>query len=67
MERGAFREEFEFSPDGQAMAAVSDDGTLRVLDVASERVLDTYAGYFGGLTCVAWSPDGRFIIVGARR
>ncbi len=29
--------EFEFSPDAQSMAVVSDDGTLRVVDVGSER------------------------------
>jgi WD40 repeat protein len=28
------------------------------------RLVDCYASYFGALTCVAWSPDGRFILVG---
>ena len=27
------------------------------------RLLDCYASYFGSLHCVAWSPDGRFILV----
>jgi hypothetical protein len=27
------------------------------------RLLDCFASYFGALACVAWSPDGRFIIV----
>jgi hypothetical protein len=27
------------------------------------RLVDCYAAYFGSLTCVAWSPDSRFIIV----
>lgn len=27
------------------------------------RLVDCYASYFGALSCVAWSPDGRFIIV----
>jgi len=27
------------------------------------RLVDCYASYFGALTCVAWSPDGRFILV----
>lgn len=30
---------------------------------AFRRLVDCYAAYFGSLTCVAWSPDGRFIIV----
>ena len=29
------------------------------------RLVDCYASYFGALTAVAWSPDGRFILVGA--
>ena len=28
------------------------------------RLVDCYASYFGALTSVAWSPDGRFISVG---
>jgi len=28
------------------------------------RLVDCYASYFGALTAVAWSPDGRFILVG---
>jgi len=27
------------------------------------RLLDCYASYFGALTCMAWSPDGRFVLV----
>ena len=61
------------------MAAISEDGCLRVIDALAEqyeasaqirgrcselvyRLVDCYASYFGALTCVAWSPDGRFIL-----
>ena len=27
------------------------------------RLVDCYSSYFGALTCVAWSPDGRYILV----
>lgn len=27
------------------------------------RLLETFAGYFGSLRCVSWSPDGRFVVV----
>ncbi|KAF8590025.1 WD40 repeat-like protein [Ramaria rubella] len=58
--------DFVFSPDVRYVAAVSEDGCLRVIDTLSERLVDTYASYFGSLTCVAWSPDGRFILTGGQ-
>lgn len=30
------------------------------------RLTDTFAGYFGALNCVAWSPDSRFVAVGGQ-
>lgn len=27
------------------------------------RLLDCFSSYFGALLCVAWSPDGRFVVV----
>lgn len=30
------------------------------------RLVDCYASYFGALTCVAWSPDGRFVLAGGQ-
>lgn len=30
------------------------------------RLLDTYNGYYGGLLCVCWSPDGRYILTGGQ-
>ncbi|ORY22031.1 WD40-repeat-containing domain protein [Naematelia encephala] len=55
-----------YSPDGQWLAVTSDDGCLRLVDVASERLSDTFAGYFGALNCVAWAPDSRFVAVGGQ-
>ncbi|KIJ27834.1 hypothetical protein M422DRAFT_261873 [Sphaerobolus stellatus SS14] len=58
--------DFVFSPDVRYVAAVGEDGCLRVIDTLSEMLQDTYASYFGSLSCVAWSPDGRFIITGGQ-
>lgn len=53
--------EFEFSPDGQLMATVSEDGCMRLIDVANERLTDVYAGYFGGLNCVGAVPYAHLV------
>ncbi|KAK0555191.1 hypothetical protein OC845_000327 [Tilletia horrida] len=58
--------DFAFSPDLLHAAFTCDDGQLRVIDVGSERLLDTFQGYFGGLTCVCWSPDGKFLLTGGQ-
>ncbi|OZJ04205.1 hypothetical protein BZG36_02977 [Bifiguratus adelaidae] len=57
---------FAFSPDCQHIAIVSLDGRLRVADFVQEKLLDTYSAYFGALNCVAWSPDGRYILTGGQ-
>ncbi|KAJ6502129.1 catabolite repression protein creC [Mycena sanguinolenta] len=58
--------DFVFSPDVKYVAAISEDGCLRVVDTLAEQLVDCYASYFGALTTVAWSPDGRFIVTGGQ-
>ncbi|KAJ1984349.1 hypothetical protein H4R34_000724 [Dimargaris verticillata] len=55
-----------FSPDCQHVAFTSMDGRLRVVDYVTETLEDTYVGYFGGLTCLSWSPDGKYILTGGQ-
>lgn len=54
------------SPDDQYCAVTSEDGCLRIIECSSQRLLDTFQGYFGALTCVNWSPDGRFVLTGGQ-
>ncbi|KAJ1548080.1 hypothetical protein HK405_004281 [Cladochytrium tenue] len=54
------------TPDCQHVALTSMDGRLRVIDHVAEKLWDTYTSYFGGLTCVCWSPDGKFILTGGQ-
>ncbi|XP_050406230.1 WD repeat-containing protein 20 [Patella vulgata] len=56
--------EFAFSPCSVYLAIVSQDGYLRVYNYNSMEVIGTMKSYFGGLLCVSWSPDGRFIVTG---
>lgn len=30
------------------------------------RLQDLYSSYYGGMTCVCWSPDGRYIVTGGQ-
>nr|XP_046222287.1 WD repeat-containing protein 20 isoform X1 [Oncorhynchus gorbuscha] len=56
--------EFSFSPDGKFLACVSQDGFLRVFNFDAVELHGTMKSYFGGLLCVCWSPDGRYIVTG---
>ncbi|KAI8067151.1 WD40-repeat-containing domain protein [Gongronella butleri] len=57
---------FAFSPDGVYLAIVGLDGTLRIVNYMQERLLDVFASYYGNFLCVAWSPDGRYILTGGQ-
>ena len=56
--------EFTFSPCGSYLALVSQDGWLRVLHYDSMELVASARSYFGGLLCVCWSPDGKYIVLG---
>lgn len=63
-----------FSPDNTSVAIVAEDGVLRVVDLDSEtyvlatdaRLVRSMASYFGGFTCIVWSPDGRLLLTGGQ-
>lgn len=61
---GAAINEMAFSPCGQLLAIVSQDGFLRVFHYERQELLGVARSYFGGFLCVCWSPDGKYIVVG---
>ncbi|XP_069764841.1 WD repeat-containing protein 20-like isoform X2 [Narcine bancroftii] len=56
--------EFAFAPDGKHVACASQDGSLRVFHFDSMVLHGVMKSYFGGLLCVCWSPDGRYVVTG---
>ncbi|KAG5294170.1 catabolite repression protein creC [Histoplasma ohiense] len=55
-----------FSPDSRHLAVVLEDGSLRIIDYLKEQLLDTFTSYYGGMLCVCWSPDGKYILTGGQ-
>ncbi|WFD36340.1 hypothetical protein MCUN1_003219 [Malassezia cuniculi] len=58
--------EVAFAPDGQQLAIVCEDGLLRLVDMATESLTCSFKSYFGSLTCVCWSVDGRILATGGQ-
>ncbi|KAF4504699.1 hypothetical protein G6O67_008115 [Ophiocordyceps sinensis] len=57
---------FAFSPDNRHLAVVSEDGTLKIIDYLREELLHVFNSYYGGLTCVCWTPDGKYVLTGGQ-
>jgi WD40 repeat protein len=56
--------EFAFSPCARYLAIVFANGQLRIFNYHRMELLGVMRSYFGGLRCVAWSPDGRYVATG---
>ena len=62
---GSAINQFEFNNGGgDILAVVGQDGFLRIFNYKSMELLGYFKSYFGGLLCLAWSPDNELIATG---
>ena len=45
---------------------MSSEPVLVADKVDTFRLLDLYSSYYGGLLCVCWSPDGKYVLTGGQ-
>lgn len=46
------------------LAVAAGDGALRLFDTATGLPTLTFTSYFGGVRCIDWSTDGKYLVVG---
>ncbi len=56
-----------FSPDGLTVAVAGGDGTARLFETSTGRVVQSYPNHSDKIYSVAFSPDGQRLAVGAGR
>jgi WD40 repeat protein len=54
-----------FAPDGHSAISGSNDGTMRLWDIATGESLRTFTGHAKGVAAVAFAPDGATVLSGS--
>lgn len=58
---GVFASDLDWSPDGRLIAAACYDGSVRLIEAATGRVLPHMLYHPRTVLSVAWSPDGKLL------
>jgi WD40 repeat protein/predicted Ser/Thr protein kinase len=59
------REAVTWSPDGEQLATIGSDATVRIWDCSTGQEILAFGGHDGPIEAVAWSPDGQFLATGS--
>ena len=62
---GGYVRSIAFSPDGRTLASGSEDGTIKMWDVATGTLLRTIGWHQGTVHSLAFSPDGKILASGS--
>lgn len=53
-----------FNPSGEEMATDGNDGYVRIFSLVTNSLINSFMANVGGTKCLAYSPDGNFIVTG---
>lgn len=52
------------SPDQRTVAVAGGDSTVKLWRIADHRLVRSFAGHLGGVSAVAFTPDGQYLVSG---
>ena len=59
-------EDLAFTPDGAFCISAHANKKLRIWEKATGKCVSVFEGHSGSVTCLAVTPDGQFVVSGAR-
>lgn len=64
---GSAVRQLRWSPDGKRIAVASDDSQIRVVEVATRKLLSTLSGHEARIWSLEWNPSGRVLLAASHQ